>query len=267
MACAIVAKKLVIPCAHVEAGLRSFDTAMPEEINRIVTDSICDLYFTTDPEGNRNLAAMGAAPDSVHFAGNVMIDTLLRNRQSAEANPVLELLGLKSREYCLLTMHRPSNVDNRETLGRLIEAFEAVQARIPMVFPAHPRSVKMLESFGYLGRVRSWKGFRICEPLDYHAMLKMNAHARFVITDSGGLQEETTVLGIPCITIRENTERPVTVRVGSNELVGTETSAILDAVNRILGGRWKKGGIPEGWDGKASERIVAVLEKALLPAG
>jgi UDP-N-acetylglucosamine 2-epimerase (non-hydrolysing) len=266
LACVITAKKLWIPCAHVEAGLRSFDMKMPEEINRMVTDSICDLFFTTDPEGNVNLRRSGIAEEKIHFAGNVMIDTLLANREKAARNPILETLGVKPREFCLLTMHRPSNVDNREVLAGLLQALERIQERTRIVFPAHPRTIKMLEQFGFLDAMRRWPGLVLREPLDYHQTLRLNDASRFVITDSGGLQEETTVLGIPCLTIRENTERPVTVAVGTNEVVGTDPQRILDAVNRVLENRWKRGGIPEGWDGKAGERIVGVLERTLLPA-
>lgn len=270
MACAIVAKKLWIPAAHVEAGLRSWDLRMPEEINRMVTDAICDLFFTTEPEGNENLLKAGNPPERIHYAGNVMIDTLLSNRAAAEKNPILEEAGVKKGEYCLLTMHRPSNVDDKETLGRLLDAFGRIQERIRIVFPAHPRTMSMIARHGFSDKVKGMTNIVFREPTDYHQTLKLNANARFVLTDSGGLQEETTALGIPCITIRENTERPVTATVGTNEVVGTSTEKIMNAVDRILAGKWKKGGIPEGWDGKASERIVAVIEEYLskaAPAG
>ena len=263
LACAIVAKKLWIPVAHIEAGLRSGDMRMPEEINRIVTDSITDLFFTTEPEGNENLLRFGADPARVHFAGNVMIDTLLQNREAAEAIPVLEEMEVESGKYCLLTMHRPSNVDDPQVLGPLLDALGKIQERIKIVFPAHPRTMSMIAKFGFADRIAKMTRIRFCDPLDYHRTLKLNAHARFVITDSGGLQEETTALGVPCITIRENTERPVTVTVGTNEVVGTSPDRLLAAVDRILAGAWKKGGIPEGWDGKASERIVALIEAFL----
>lgn len=263
LACTIVAKKLWIPVAHVEAGLRSFDMRMPEEINRLVTDSISDLFFTTDPEANENLRKAGIAESRIHFAGNVMIDTLLANLELAKENPILERMGVQPREYCFLTMHRPSNVDDKEVLGGLLGAFEYIQKKLPIVFPAHPRTVKMMDEFGFGARVKAMTGLRICEPLDYHQMLKLNRESRFALTDSGGLQEETTVLGIPCITMRNNTERPVTVDVGTSEVVGNDPIRIKDAVDRILAGKWKKGGIPEGWDGKASERIVAIIEEFL----
>lgn len=263
MACTIAAKKLWIPVAHVEAGLRSWDMRMPEEVNRIVTDSICDLFFTTEPEGNENLLRFGVPRERIHFVGNVMIDTLLKNRSAAERNPILEEAGAKPGGYCLLTMHRPSNVDDPEILGRLLDAVGAIQKRIRMVFPAHPRTMSMIGRHGLSDKVKAMTNVYFREPTDYHQTLKLSANARFVLTDSGGLQEETTVLGVPCITIRENTERPVTAAIGTNEVVGTSTERIMDAVDRILAGKWKKGAIPEGWDGKASERIVSVLEDFL----
>ncbi|MEO6096840.1 MAG: UDP-N-acetylglucosamine 2-epimerase (non-hydrolyzing) [Fibrobacteria bacterium] len=264
LACVIVAKKLGIEAAHIEAGLRSFDLRMPEEINRMVTDSICDVFFTTDPAGDANLLKQGVDPSRIHPVGNVMIDSLLRNREAAEENPILGDLGVSPKGYCLLTMHRPSNVDDPLVLGRLLQALETIQSRITVVFAAHPRTLKMIEIHGYQERIRAMPGLKICEPLDYHQTLKLNAHSRFVITDSGGLQEETTVLGVPCITIRENTERPVTVSEGTNAVVGTDPKAILAAFEKIMAGSWKKGGIPAGWDGRAGERIVSVLEKLLL---
>ncbi len=263
LACTIVAKKLWIPAAHIEAGLRSFDMKMPEEVNRMVTDILCDLFFTTDPEGNHNLAKMGIPAEKIHFAGNVMIDTLLQNRSKADVNPILRDFGLKKGNFVLLTMHRPSNVDDPEVLKRLLDAIGVVQEKLPVVFPSHPRTLKMIEQHGLMEILRGMTQVKVCEPLDYHQTLCLNAHSRFVMTDSGGLQEETTALGIPCITIRENTERPVTVVVGTNEVVGTQSEKILDSVERILSGRWKKGGIPEGWDGHASVRIVQVLEQYL----
>jgi UDP-N-acetylglucosamine 2-epimerase (non-hydrolysing) len=260
MACAITAKKLWIPVAHVEAGLRSGDMRMPEEVNRIVTDALCDLFFTTEPEGGENLVRSGIPGEKIHFAGNVMIDTLLRNRAAAERNGVLEEAGVKPGEYCLLTLHRPSNVDDPEVLGRLLGALGKIQERIRVVFPAHPRTLAMIGNLGFSGVLEGMGNLHHRGPTDYHQTLKLSAHARFVLTDSGGLQEETTALGIPCITLRETTERPITATLGTNEVVGTSPARILDAVDRILAGRWKKGRVPEGWDGRAGERIVAVVE-------
>ncbi len=263
LACSIVAKKLWLPVAHVEAGLRSWDMRMPEEVNRIVTDALSDLFFTTDPEGNENLLKSGIPIEKIHFAGNVMIDTLLLQRTKAGLNPILEELGVKRREYCVLTMHRPSNVDDPAVLGELLKAVGIIQKETKVVFPAHPRAIKMIEKFGFLTEFAQMTNVVVREPMDYHQMLKLVDNASFVVTDSGGLQEETTVLRVPCVTIRENTERPVTVAVGTNEVVGTKATAIVDAVTRIRSGHWKKGGIPEGWDGLASERIVALIETFL----
>ncbi len=260
MACTITAKKLWIPVAHVEAGLRSFDMKMPEEINRMVTDAICDLFFTTDPDANANLKTAGVEASKIHFAGNVMIDTLLANLEKARDNSILEDLGVTRKKYAFLTMHRPSNVDNQEILHALLGAFEYIQKKIPIVFPAHPRTLKMMDAFGFFPWLKSMENLKVCEPLNYHQMLKLNSESLFALTDSGGLQEETTVLGIPCITMRENTERPVTVEVGTSEVVGADPEKIKSAADRILAGRWKKGGIPEGWDGKAGERIVRGIE-------
>lgn len=263
LACTIVAKKLWIPVAHVEAGLRSFDMRMPEEINRLVTDSISDLFFTTDPDANENLRRAGIENSRIHYAGNVMIDTLVGSLDRADQNQILLEMGLEKGRYAVLTLHRPSNVDDKETLRGILKAVDRLQAKLPVVFPAHPRTVKMMESFGFGEWLKSMAGVKLCEPLDYMQMLKLNKDAKFMMTDSGGLQEETTVLGIPCLTLRENTERPVTVSVGTSEVVGTDTEIILEAAERILAGKWKKGGIPEGWDGKASERIVEVTEAFL----
>jgi UDP-N-acetylglucosamine 2-epimerase (non-hydrolysing) len=263
LACSIVAKKLWVPVAHVEAGLRSWDMRMPEEINRIVTDSLSDLFFTTDPEGNDNLRKTGVPEGKIHFAGNVMIDTLLLQRAKASKNPILDNLGVTPRGYCVLTMHRPSNVDDPKVLGGLLKAIGAIQKEMKVVFPSHPRTLKMIEKFGFSADFAKMQNVLVQEPMDYHQMLKLVDNAAFVVTDSGGLQEETTVLKVPCITIRENTERPVTVAVGTNEVVGTDPDKILAAVARIRAGNWKKGGVPEGWDGLASERIVALIETFL----
>jgi UDP-N-acetylglucosamine 2-epimerase (non-hydrolysing) len=260
MACAIVAKKLWIPVAHIEGGLRSGDMKMPEEINRLVTDSITDLFFTTDPDANANLKREGVPSERIHFSGNVMIDTLLENVERAEReSDVLARLGLKDKEYAFLTVHRPSNVDEPDVLKGLLEAFAYVQERIRIAFPVHPRTLGRIDAFGLRPMLDGMKNVVVTEPLGYLDMLQVNRHARFALTDSGGLQEETTVLGVPCITLRENTERPVTVEVGTSELAGSDPAKIRDAVDRILAGKWKTGGLPEGWDGKASERIVAAM--------
>ncbi len=263
MACAIVAKKLCVPVAHIEGGLRSKDMAMPEEINRIVTDSITDIFFTTDPEANKNLLKEGVGEHRIHFAGNVMIDTLVENAARSEDSDILARLGLTPKNYAFLTMHRPSNVDDPRILTGIVEVLEYVAGKIRLVFPAHPRTLSRMESFGLMKRINEMAGLTLTDPLGYLDMLQLNRNAKFALTDSGGLQEETTALGIPCITMRENTERPITVEIGTSELVGSDKEKIRGAVDRILGGDWKKGELPPGWDGKASERIVSEIERFL----
>lgn len=260
MACAIVAKKLWIPVAHIEGGLRSGDMHMPEEINRLVTDSITDLFFTTDPDANANLKREGVPPGRIHFSGNVMIDTLLENVERAgRESDILKRLGLAPKQYAFLTLHRPSNVDDPEVLKGLLGALAYIQERVKLVFPVHPRTLGRIDAFGLRPLLDAMKSTLVLEPLGYLDMLQVNRNARFALTDSGGLQEETTVFGVPCVTLRENTERPVTVEVGTSELAGSDPAKIRDCVDRILAGKWKKGGIPEGWDGKASERIVVAI--------
>lgn len=264
MACAIVAKKLWIPVAHIEGGLRSGDMRMPEEINRLVTDSISDLFFTTDPDANANLKREGVTEERIHFSGNVMIDTLLENVERAEKeSDILSRLNLKPKEYAFLTLHRPSNVDDPEVLKGLLGAMSYIQDRVKLVFPVHPRTLARIDAFGLRPVLDAMMNTIVLDPLSYFDMLQVNRNARLALTDSGGLQEETTVFGVPCITLRENTERPVTVQVGTSELAGNDPEKIRDCVDRILAGTWKKGGIPEGWDGKASERIVATMESYL----
>ena len=257
IAAALTAVKLGIPVAHVEAGLRSFDRSMPEEINRVLTDSISDLLFTTEPAANENLAREGIRADRVHFAGNVMIDTLFRYRERAEQSPILATLGLHPGAYVALTLHRPSNVDSAEALGRMLAALARIQSDIPVVFPVHPRTRQRLAAVN--GSLPSLPGLRLVEPLPYLDFLCLMAHARCVLTDSGGIQEETTALGVPCLTLRTSTERPITVTRGTNRIVGVEPDAIVAAWRQVADGRWPAGELPELWDGKAAERIVQIL--------
>jgi UDP-N-acetylglucosamine 2-epimerase (non-hydrolysing) len=257
VAAALTAVRLGVPIAHVEAGLRSGDRTMPEEINRIITDAVSDVLFTTEPAGNDNLAREGVDPRRVHFVGNVMIDTLFRYREQARGSAVLTTLGLVPGAYAALTLHRPSNVDTPEALGRMMEAISRVQAEIPVVFPVHPRTRARLESLR--GGLPAQPGLRLIEPLPYLDFVQLMASARCVLTDSGGIQEETTALGVPCITLRENTERPITTTRGTNRIVGVEPAAIFAAWRDVAGGRWPAGELPELWDGKAAERIVRVL--------
>lgn len=262
MACTITAKKLGIQVAHVEAGLRSRDMTMPEEINRLCTDVLCDYLFTTDYIADANLRAEGVATDKIFFVGNVMIDTLLKHRDMARSLNISNRLGLEPGQYATLTMHRPSNVDNKMILRGILEALKAISDELPIIFPAHPRTRKMAEQFDlahYFNSGDKVQGIWLIEPLGYLDFLHLNMNAKLVLTDSGGLQEETTVLGVPCITMRHNTERHITCEIGSNVLVGNAKDNILAAVRRILDGKTTKGQVPEKWDGHAAERIVEIL--------
>lgn len=260
MACAIAASKLQVPIGHVEAGLRSFDRTMPEEINRVVTDHLADLLFTPSQDGNHNLAREGVASDRVHLVGNVMIDSLVACRAKIDASPVLADLGLAPHGYVLLTLHRPSNVDREDSLLRILNALNAIQRRIPVIFPVHPRTRQRLMTSSLRPLVESLTRVRLLDPHPYCDFLRLQSQAKFVITDSGGVQEETTYLGVPCLTMRPNTERPVTVEHGTSILVGNQTDAIVNASHRILDGDAKRGRNPELWDGKAAERIAAVID-------
>lgn len=260
LAAALVAAKLHIPVAHVEAGLRSFDRAMPEEINRVLTDAISDFLFITERSAEKNLVAEGIPASRIYFVGNVMIDALLANRKRAEASDVLDRLRLEAHKFAVLTLHRPSNVDDREALGRIVEALKVVGGMMPIIFPAHPRTIKNLEGFGLLDGLEKGGRVRITQPLGYIDFLRLTDTAAMVLTDSGGLQEETTVLGVPCITLRENTERPVTVEQGTNVLVGNDTARIIAAAKEAVKSGRRTARIPEHWDGRAADRIVAILK-------
>jgi UDP-N-acetylglucosamine 2-epimerase (non-hydrolysing) len=259
VAASLAASKLCIPVAHVEAGLRSFDRAMPEEINRLVTDVLSDWLFTTEPSGEENLRREGIPAEKIHFVGNVMIDTLQANLARAKELDTLARLELEPRGYAALTLHRPSNVDERDKLVALFEVLEEIHREIPVVFPVHPRTRAAIE------RLLGGRGpeLRTLEPLGYLEFLRLMSEARFVLTDSGGIQEETTVLGVPCLTLRENTERPVTIHEGTNTLVGSDPATIRAEVRKILDGEAPSGRVPEGWDGRAAARIVDVLERDL----
>jgi UDP-N-acetylglucosamine 2-epimerase (non-hydrolysing) len=261
VAAALTAVKLGRPVAHVEAGLRSFDRTMPEETNRVLIDAVSDLLFTTEPAANDNLAREGVPGEKVHFVGNVMIDTLFRYRERARESDVLPRLGLPTRGYAALTLHRPSNVDDEGTLGVLLGAVARIQREVPVVFPVHPRTRGRLEAVSAV--LPPMPGLRLVDPLPYLDFVELMANARCVLTDSGGIQEETTALGVPCLTLRHNTERPITVTRGTNRVVGTEPDAIYESWRRIAEGRWPGGELPELWDGKAAARIV----RALLAAG
>ncbi len=263
IACGLVAVKLGVRLVHVEAGLRSFDRDMPEEINRVLTDAISDLLFCTEQSGVDNLRREGIAGAKIHLVGNVMIDTLLRHRERAEQSRVIDTLGLAAGGYAVLTLHRPSNVDDPAVLAKLLDALEVIVSDQPLVFPVHPRTRQKLEQFGLAARVAAQPDLRIVDPVGYLDFLKLLAHARVVLTDSGGIQEETTILGVPCLTLRDNTERPVTVELGTNRIVGQQPDRILAAYREVIATPGGRGRVPPLWDGGAAGRIVGVLREAL----
>jgi len=266
LAGALAAVKLHIPVAHVEAGLRSYDRTMPEEINRLLTDAISDYLFTPSPDADENLRKEGIPEDKIFLVGDVMVDSLLYNKARAEKSDILERLGLVTSHqspvtpYALLTLHRPSNVDEKESLLKIIAALSEISRRIRIVFPAHPRTQKRLKEFDILNNlpVTSLQ-LLITESLGYLDFLNLEMNAKFVMTDSGGIQEETTVLGIPCLTLRNTTERPITLTRGTNILVWNHTEKIVEEAFKILDGKGKTGNCPELWDGKTAERIVEIL--------
>ncbi|MBN1118688.1 MAG: UDP-N-acetylglucosamine 2-epimerase (non-hydrolyzing) [Bacteroidales bacterium] len=254
MACSIVAKKLNTKVAHIEAGIRSWDLSMPEEINRMVTDALTDLYFTTSEVANHNLRNAGVPEDKIHFVGNIMIDTLLSNIDKFKKPDFYDSLQLDKGNYIVLTMHRPANVDEAEKLKLLMHEILSNVRNLPVIFPIHPRTARIFTELGITA-----PNLHIVEPLGYLEFNYLVRHSKAVITDSGGITEETTVMGIPCITIRDNTERPETCTIGTNELIGTNPQAIKPALDTLYTGNWKKGGIPPLWDGKTADRIVNVL--------
>lgn len=258
MACAIAAQKLHVPVAHVEAGIRSGDWTMPEEINRMVTDAITNWYFTTSEVANANLRRSGVGDERIFFVGNTMIDTLLANMGRLQKPAFFDELGLKLGEYFVTTMHRPANVDKGDGFARLLRAISEGTRGLPVVFPVHPRTAKTLRE---LGEVPA--NFRLVDPQPYLEFNYLVKHAMAVITDSGGITEETTVMGVPCLTLRDSTERPETVTTGTNELIGTDPAALAPALDKLFAGLWKNGGIPEKWDGHTGERIVQVLDQLL----
>jgi UDP-N-acetylglucosamine 2-epimerase (non-hydrolysing) len=263
IACGLVTVKLGIKLIHVEAGLRSGDRAMPEEINRILTDSISDLLFCTEQSGVDNLTAEGIANEKVFLVGNVMIDTLLKNRQKADASAILDNLSVTPGGYAAVTLHRPSNVDNAETFSRILDVLDEVQRDLPILFPIHPRTRNNLARLGLQERIEAMGNLRLLDPIGYLDFLKLTANAKIVLTDSGGIQEETTILGVPCLTLRDNTERPITAEVGSNQIVGTDPATILDAYRKVMSGTFRQAQIPPLWDGHAAERIAEILVEKL----
>jgi UDP-N-acetylglucosamine 2-epimerase (non-hydrolysing) len=254
MACTITAKKLNVDVVHVEAGIRSGDMTMPEEINRIVTDSLCDHFFTTSEIANENLSRLGFSKERIHFVGNTMIDTLCRNLERIRKPDFWETENMIPKGYFLLTLHRPSNVDNAAVLKDLLDAIMENSDELQVVFPVHPRTRQMIHKMGY-------KNSRLLQvdPQGYLEFIYLVKHARAIVTDSGGITEEATVLGVPCMTMRDTTERPETVIVGTNELIGSDRKKLLDCLQKVLRLEWKKGGIPKLWDGQTSKRIVEIL--------
>jgi len=259
MACSIAAQKLGVPVAHVEAGIRSGDWSMPEEINRMVTDSITNWFFTTSEVANKNLRKQGISDDRIFFVGNTMIDTLLLNLNRFKKPEFWAEFSLKKREYFVLTLHRPANVDELHSFSQLLKTIGKSTRGLPVIFPVHPRTAKTLNKVDLLP-----KNIFLVEPQSYLEFNYLVRYAKAVITDSGGITEETTVMGVPCMTLRDNTERPETVSIGTNELLGTNPKALKPAMDKLFAGGWKKGAIPDLWDGKTAERIVDHLERILL---
>jgi UDP-N-acetylglucosamine 2-epimerase (non-hydrolysing) len=267
LACALVCVKLGVKVAHVEAGLRSRDRSMPEEINRLLTDQIADLLFTPSADADKNLLREGIPPERIRLVGNVMIDSLLKHLPRAQESTVVNDLGLSEREYAMLTLHRPSNVDDAGAFVRILEALEEISKRLPIIFPVHPRTKKTIAELGFSERIAKANDLRLIEPLGYIDFLGLCSKARLALTDSGGIQEETTVLGIPCVTLRETTERPITVEMGTNVVAGTDPQRIagtaLAALDRA---KPENSPVPPLWDGHTAERILSALtERGVAP--
>jgi len=263
IACGLVAVKLGVRLAHVEAGLRSFDRRMPEEINRLLTDQISDLLFVTEESGVANLKREGIDEGKIHFVGNVMIDTLLANRAKAKRSPIVGQLGLDGVKYGVITLHRPSNVDDPGKFAQIVGAFEEIQKELKLVFPMHPRTRHNLMGGELAARMERMENLKLIEPVGYLDFLRLMSEASVVITDSGGIQEETTILQVPCMTLRENTERPVTISEGTNRLVDVKKRAIVEAYKQISSNSHNRSGkVPRLWDGRAAERIAEIMETA-----
>ena len=260
IACGMVAVKLATKLIHVEAGLRSFDRTMPEEINRLLTDAISDLLFVTEQSAVDNLRNEGIDSDKVHFVGNVMIDTLMANRQKAQTSDVLQRLQLSAKAYTVITLHRPSNVDDMNKFSQIVTAFEEIEKEMKLVFPIHPRTRDNIKAGKLAARMKAITNLLLLEPIGYLDFLRLTSDAALVMTDSGGIQEETTILGVPCMTLRENTERPVTITEGTNRLVHTTTEDILSNYRQIRSGNRAAAGTPKLWDGRAAERIATIIK-------
>jgi len=259
LACALVCVKLGVKVVHVEAGLRSRDRSMPEEINRLLTDQIADLLLTPSADANENLLAEGIPPERIRLVGNVMIDSLYKHLEGSRQSRLKDQLGLTGKHYAVLTLHRPANVDDAVTLGKIVDALEKISKQLPIIFPVHPRTRKTIAQHGFDGRVSEIAGLRLIDPVGYVDFLSLYSGARLVLTDSGGIQEETSVLGVPCLTLRENTERPITVTMGTNRIVGTDPETIVAAAFAALAEPLQSGVNIPLWDGQTAERIVAAL--------
>jgi UDP-N-acetylglucosamine 2-epimerase (non-hydrolysing) len=259
IAATLTACKLGIKTAHIEAGLRSFDRTMPEEINRIATDSICDFLFVTEESGMKNLLKEGHSIEQIFFVGNTMIDSLIHILPIIDKSDIIDRLQLQGKDFAVMTLHRPSNVDEKEQLSQIIDVIDFICQNLILVLPLHPRTKKNLENFNLIERVEKIENLILTEPLGYIDFVKLMKNSRFVITDSGGIQEETTYLGIPCITMRTTTERPVTCEIGTNLLVPPEKHKLIEAVKQVLSGQLKSASIPPLWDGKTAQRIVDIL--------
>ncbi len=259
LGCALVCAKEHIPLAHVEAGLRSFDRRMPEEINRVLTDHVSDLLFVTERVGVENLLREGIAAERIHLSGNIMIDALMQFEAKADLSPILKTLQLQPHNYFVMTLHRAGNVDSRETLAQVVPLIGRIGSRAPLVFPVHPRTLRKLEEFGFLNELRTAPGIHLTEPLGYLDFLCLTKHARGVLSDSGGIQAETTHLNVPCLTLRQETEQPVTVELGTNTLMGFDFEDVLQWVDTVCEGRGKKAQPIHYWDGRTAERITEVL--------
>ena len=266
VACALDAVKLHIKVAHLEAGLRSFDRTMPEEINRLATDAISDLLLTPSLDGNNNLMLEGVPEEKIVFVGNIMIDSLVQQKDKALKSNIISQLnkeyrkGIEKNNYCLITLHRPSNVDTEEGLKVILDAFEQIAEDLNLIFPIHPRTIKNIEKFGLEEQINRMENLIFTEPIGYYDFMHLQMNAKFILTDSGGIQEESTYFGVPCLTLRENTERPITITEGTNQLVELKTEEIVKKAYEIINGDGKKGKIPELWDGKTAERIVNLFK-------
>jgi UDP-N-acetylglucosamine 2-epimerase (non-hydrolysing) len=261
LAAAIMANKMGIKIAHLESGLRSQDKTMPEEHNRILTDELTDLFFVTEPSGLKHLLSEGKKKENIHFVGNTMIDTLVAFGKEIEKSNILEQLQLKERQFVLMTMHRPATVDTEGGLGKLVNLIDEVTLKYNIVFPMHPRTLKKLEEFELKDRIVNNRNLKLTEPLDYFAFQKLIKYSKFVLTDSGGIQEESTFLKVPCLTLRPNTERPVTVIEGTNTLVPFDLTIIFELIKEIENGCYKSGSIPLNWDGQSTKRVLEILAK------